>query len=44
MRVGRPKSVVFKFKAWPQKRTQNLSCNPAQTLLRILPIAGVLEG
>jgi len=40
----RPKSAVFKFKVWPQKRTQNLSCNPAQTLLRILPISGVLEG
>ena len=40
----RPKSAVFKFKVWPQKRSQNLSCNPAQTLLRILPISGVLEG
>jgi hypothetical protein len=44
MNNGRPKSVVFKFKVWPQKRSQNLFCNPAQTLLRILPIAGVLEG
>ena len=44
MKSGRPKSAVFKFKAWPQKRSQNLSCNPAQTLLRILPIDGVLEG
>jgi hypothetical protein len=44
MKSGRPKSTVFKFKAWPQKRSQNLSCNPAQTLLRIVPIAGVLEG
>jgi hypothetical protein len=44
MKNGRPKSVVFKFKAWPQKRSQNLSCNPAQTLLRLLSIAGVLEG
>jgi len=40
----RPKSVVFKFKVWPQKRSHNLSCNLAQTLLRILPISGVLEG
>jgi len=39
----RPKSAVFKFKVWPQKRSQNLSCNPAQTLLRLLPISGVLE-
>jgi hypothetical protein len=44
MNSVRPKSTVFKFKVWPQKRSQNLSCNPAQTLLRILPIAGVLEG
>ena len=44
MNSVRPKSVVFKFKVWPQKRSQNLSCNPAQTLLIILPIAGVLEG
>jgi hypothetical protein len=44
MNSERPKSVVFKFKVWPQKRSQNLFCNPAQTLLRILPIAGVLEG
>jgi len=44
MNSGRPKSAVFKFKVWPQKRSQNLFCNPAQTLLRILPIAGVLEG
>jgi len=44
MNSGRPKSAVFKFKVWPQKRSQNLSCNPAQTLLRILPIAGFLEG
>jgi hypothetical protein len=40
----RPKSAIFKFKVWPQKRSQNLSCNPAQTLLRILPISDVLEG
>jgi len=40
----RSKSVVFKFKVWPQKRSRNLSCNPAQTLLRILHISGVLEG
>jgi len=40
----RPKSAVFKFKVWPQKRSQNLSCNPAQILLRILPISGVIEG
>jgi len=40
----RPKAAVFKFKVWPQKRSQNLSCNPAQILLRILPISGVLEG
>jgi len=44
MNSGRPKSVVFKFKVWPQKRSQNLFCNPAQTVLIILPIAGVLEG
>jgi hypothetical protein len=44
MNNGRPKSAVFKFKVWPQKRSQNLFCNPAQTLLIILPIAGVLEG
>jgi hypothetical protein len=44
MNNGRPKSPVFKFKVWPQKRSQNLFCNPAQTLLIILPIAGVLEG
>jgi hypothetical protein len=44
MNSVRPKSAVFKFKVWPQKRSQNLSCNPAQTLLRILPISGVLEG
>jgi len=44
MNSGRPKSAVFKFKVWPQKRNQNLFCNPAQTLLSILPIAGVLEG
>jgi len=43
IKSGRPKSTIFKFKAWPQKRSQNLSCNLAQTLLRILPIAGVLE-
>jgi hypothetical protein len=43
MKSGRPKSAVFKFKAWQKKRSQNLSCNLAQTLLRILPIAGVLE-
>jgi len=39
-----PKSAIFKFKVWPQKGSQNLSCNLAQTLLRILPISGVLEG
>jgi len=39
-----PKYAIFKFKVWPQKRSQNLSCNLAQTLLRILPISGVLEG
>jgi len=39
----RPKSVVFKFKAWPQKISQNLSYNPTQTLLRSLPIDGVIE-
>jgi hypothetical protein len=44
MNSGRPKSAIFKSKVWPQKRSQNLSCNPAQTLLRILPIYGVLEG
>jgi len=44
MNSVRPKSSIFKFKVWPQKRSQNLSCNPAQTLLRILPISGVLEG
>jgi hypothetical protein len=44
MKSGRPKSAIFKFKAWPKKRSQNLSCNPAQTLLRSLPIARVLEG
>jgi hypothetical protein len=44
MKSRRPKSVVFKFKTWPQKRSQNLSCNLAQTLLRILSISGVLEG
>jgi hypothetical protein len=43
MNTVRPKSAVFKFKVWPQKRSQNLSCNPAQTLLRILPISGVLQ-
>jgi hypothetical protein len=40
----KPKSVIFKFKVLPQKRSQNLSCTSAQTLLRILPISGVLEG
>jgi len=44
MNSGRPKSAIFKSKVWPQKRSQNLSCNPAQTLLRLLPISGVLEG
>jgi len=44
MKSGRPKSTVFKFKAWPKKRSQNLSCNPAQTLLKSLPISRVLEG
>jgi len=43
MNSVRPKFPVFKFKVWPQKRSQNLFCNPAQTLLRILPISGVLE-
>ena len=43
MKSGRPKSAICKFKAWPQKRSQNLSCNQAQTLLRIVPIARVLE-
>jgi len=44
MNSVRPKSAVFKFKVWPQKRSQNLSYNLAQTMLRSLPIAGVLEG
>jgi len=44
MNSVRPKSSVFKFKVWPQKRSQNLSCNPAQILLRLLPISGVLKG
>jgi len=44
MNSVRPKSTIFKFKVWPQKRSQNLSCNAAQTLLRSLPISGVLEG
>jgi len=44
MNSGRPKSAIFKFKVWPQKRSRNLSCNPAQTLLRTLPIAKVLDG
>jgi len=44
MNSGRPKSAVFKSKVWPQKRSQNLSCNPAQTRLRSLSISGVLEG
>jgi len=44
MNSGRPKSAVFKFKVWPQKRSQNLFCNPAQKPRRILPISGVLEG
>ena len=44
MNSVRPKSVIFKFKVWPQKRSQSLSCNPAQTLLRLLPISRVLEG
>jgi hypothetical protein len=44
MNSVRPKSAVFKFKVWPQKRSQNLSCNPAQTLFRNLPISRVLEG
>jgi len=44
MNSVRPKFAIFKFKVWPPKRSQNLSCNPAQTLLRMLPIAGVLEG
>ena len=39
----RPKSVIFKFKVWPQKRSQNLSCNTAQILLIMLPISGFLE-
>jgi hypothetical protein len=44
MNSVRPKSVVFKFNVWPQKRSQSLSCNLAQTLLRLLPISRVLEG
>jgi hypothetical protein len=44
MNSVRPKSAVLKFKIWPQKRSQNLSYNAAQTLLRLLPISGVLEG
>jgi hypothetical protein len=44
MNSGRPKSAIFKFKVWPQKRSKNLSCNPAQTLHIILPISRVLEG
>ena len=44
MNSVRPKSAVFKFKVWPQKRSQNPFCNPAQTLLRNLSIFGVLEG
>jgi hypothetical protein len=44
MNSVRPKSAVFKFNVWPQKRSQNLSYNPAQTRLKILPISGVLEG
>ena len=44
MNSGRPKSAIFKFKVWPQKRSQNLFCNPTQTLLRILSIDGVLKG
>jgi len=44
MKIGRPKSVVYKFKAWPQKRSQNLSYNPTKTLLGSLPIVGVLKG
>jgi len=44
MNSVRPKSAVFKFKVWLQKRSQNLSCKPAQTLLRMVPISGVLEG
>ena len=44
MSSGRPKSAVFKFKARPQKRSQNLFCiNPVKSLLKILPIVGVLE-
>jgi hypothetical protein len=43
MKSGRPKFVIFKFKAWPQKRSQNLSCNLAQTFLRSLSIDGVIE-
>jgi hypothetical protein len=44
MNKVRPKFSIFNFKVWPQKRSQNLSCNLAQTLLRNLPISGVLEG
>ena len=44
MNSVRPKSSVSKFKVWPQKRSQNLSYNPAQALLILLPIAGVLKG
>ncbi|KAL9383602.1 hypothetical protein Peur_023925 [Populus x canadensis] len=43
MNSGRPKSAVFKFKVWPQKRSQNIFYNSAQTLLRMLLIAGVLD-
>jgi hypothetical protein len=44
MNSVRPKSAIFKFEVWLQKRNQNLFCNSAQTLLIILPIDGVLEG
>jgi len=44
MSTVRPKSAIFKFKVWSQKRSRNLSYNPAQTLLRSLPISRVLEG
>jgi len=43
MNSGRSKSTVFKFKVWPQKRSHNLFCNPAKTLLKILPISGFIK-
>jgi hypothetical protein len=44
MNSVRSKSAISKFKVCPQKRSQNLFCNPTQTLLKILPISGVIEG